>query len=65
MGFRPAGVHRGCGYKLGAWHDVGFWELALAADGGGEPSPPVMPDTLAGTSAWEAAVAAGVSRARR
>jgi hypothetical protein len=24
-----AGVSRNVGYKQGAWHDVGWWELAL------------------------------------
>jgi phosphinothricin acetyltransferase len=65
MGFRPAGVHRACGYKLGAWHDVGFWELALAADDGAAPSAPLAPSMLEGTSAWDAALAASVSSARR
>jgi phosphinothricin acetyltransferase len=65
MGFRAAGVHRRCGYKLAAWHDVGFWELVLASDDAGDPPAPAMPDTLAGTSEWDAALAVGVSRARR
>ena len=29
MGFRPVGVYRGTGYKMGAWHDVGWWHLPL------------------------------------
>jgi phosphinothricin acetyltransferase len=29
MGFAPIGVHRNVGYKLGAWRDVGWWQLAL------------------------------------
>jgi phosphinothricin acetyltransferase len=29
LGFLPAGVFRSVGYKLGRWHDVGFWQLAL------------------------------------
>src|SRR5580765_3764292 len=29
VGFRPVGVYRAVGYKLGAWHDVGWWELRL------------------------------------
>jgi phosphinothricin acetyltransferase len=64
MGFRPAGVHRRCGYKLGAWHDVGFWDLALTSDDGAVPSAPLAPTMLEGTSAWDAALAAGVSRVR-
>jgi phosphinothricin acetyltransferase len=30
LGFHLAGTHRRCGWKLGRWHDVGFWELELA-----------------------------------
>jgi L-amino acid N-acyltransferase YncA len=60
LGFRAAGVHRGCGWKLGAWHDVGFWELELAPRTALEPGPPIAPDTLEGSSAWTAALASGL-----
>lgn len=30
FGFRLIGVHRNVGWKLGAWRDVGWWQLALA-----------------------------------
>lgn len=29
LGFQPVGVYRGIGFKLGAWHDVGWWHLVL------------------------------------
>jgi L-amino acid N-acyltransferase YncA len=29
FGFEPVGVYRGVGFKLGAWHDVGWWQLRL------------------------------------
>jgi L-amino acid N-acyltransferase YncA len=29
MGFVPVGVYRKVGYKFGAWHDVGWWQLNL------------------------------------
>ncbi|MBI3440510.1 MAG: N-acetyltransferase [Proteobacteria bacterium] len=29
LGFRPVGVYESVGYKLGAWHDVCWWQLAL------------------------------------
>ena len=38
LGFRPVGVYRGVGYKLGGWRDVGWWQLELR-DRAGEPSP--------------------------
>ncbi len=34
VGFRPVGVYHNVGYKMGAWHDVGWWELTL------QPHPP-------------------------
>ncbi len=48
LGFRPVGVYRAIGYKLGRWWDVGWWQLALAdaAPGDGppaEPRPPAEP----------------------
>ncbi len=30
LGFEPIGVYPAVGFKLGAWHDVGWWRLALA-----------------------------------
>jgi len=34
LGFELVGVYRGIGYKLGAWRDVGWWQLRLLpADG--------------------------------
>lgn len=29
LGFRPVGVFPGVGFKDGAWHDVGWWQLEL------------------------------------
>jgi L-amino acid N-acyltransferase YncA len=39
VGFRPVGVYRSVGYKLGAWHDVGWWERPLQ----NHSSPPREP----------------------
>jgi L-amino acid N-acyltransferase YncA len=40
LGFRPVGVFANAGFKLGAWHDVGWWSLALVpALPGGRTSP--------------------------
>jgi len=32
MGFAPVGVYRKVGFKLGRWHDVGWWSLRLTDD---------------------------------
>lgn len=39
MGFEPLGVYRSVGFKLGAWHDVGWWQKTLQ-NFSGEPSAP-------------------------
>ena len=40
IGFRHIGTHPEAGYKLGRWHDLGWWSFQLNS-GDGEPSPPV------------------------
>jgi phosphinothricin acetyltransferase len=32
MGFEKLGVYRNVGFKLGEWHDVGWWQLQLRPD---------------------------------
>ena len=29
MGFQPLGIYKEVGFKLGSWHDVGWWRLGL------------------------------------
>jgi phosphinothricin acetyltransferase len=41
LGFKPVGVYRNIGWKFGAWHSVGWWQLELSADG--PPREPVKP----------------------
>jgi L-amino acid N-acyltransferase YncA len=50
LGFEPVGVYREIGYKHGAWHDVSWWQLALARDdgSGGPPPEPLGPQRLGG-----------------
>ncbi|WP_366919411.1 arsinothricin resistance N-acetyltransferase ArsN1 family B [Hydrocarboniphaga sp.] len=31
LGFKPIGVYRNVGFKLGAWRDVGWYQLALGS----------------------------------
>lgn len=64
FGFRPIGVYPAVGYKLGAWHDVGWWQLPLAERGAATPAPPrALPDAVSDT-AWPTALAAGLARLR-
>lgn len=45
MGFEPVGVYRDAGFKLGRWHDVGWFQRALQPDAARaprtEPAEPV------------------------
>ncbi len=45
LGFEPVGVYRRIGWKLGRWHDVGWWQLDLG-EGEGEPQEPGGPQRL-------------------
>jgi phosphinothricin acetyltransferase len=58
LGFRPIGVYHAVGYKLGAWHDVGWWELTLRAHTV-PPEPLKDFQALQASSAWEEALASG------
>jgi phosphinothricin acetyltransferase len=48
LGFERAGIYRQVGWKLGAWHDVGLWQKALAKAGAPpeEPRPDRADDCL-------------------
>ena len=59
VGFRPIGVYRAVGYKLGAWHDVGWWGLSLRSSQDA-PTPLRDVDMLRHTPDWETALAAGL-----
>jgi hypothetical protein len=42
MGFRSVGVYEAVGYKLGDWHDVGWWQYPLRPrDAVPEPPTPL------------------------
>ncbi|HUR91039.1 MAG TPA: GNAT family N-acetyltransferase [Gemmatimonadaceae bacterium] len=54
VGFTPIGVYRRIGYKMGEWHDVGWFERDLAP----RASNPPAPRTLAECNSEPAFVAA-------
>lgn len=58
LGFRPVGVFHDVGYKLGRWHDVGWWERPLG-DRVAHPGPPRAIGALLGTSAFTEALESG------
>jgi phosphinothricin acetyltransferase len=45
LGFEPVGIYRAVGFKRGAWHDVGWWQLRLAPPTA-RPEEPLGPQTL-------------------
>lgn len=63
-GFRWIGAYSSVGYKLGAWHDVGWLQLWLREDHGDPGSPPCRTAELIAKPAWQEALRAGLSRIR-
>lgn len=57
-GFKPIGIHKDIGFKLGRWHDIGYWRIGLA-DTDLPPSEPVPFSAFRKTPAF--AVALGQS----
>lgn len=43
LGFESVGVYSNIGWKSGAWHDVGWWQLDLGDPGGNPPPEPRPP----------------------
>jgi phosphinothricin acetyltransferase len=58
LGFRPVGVYARVGFKRGAWHDVGWWQLPLR-ERSGEPAPTLGPEALRRAEGFEHALRAG------
>jgi L-amino acid N-acyltransferase YncA len=46
LGFKPVGVYRRIGWKMGAWRDVGWWQLELAGGPDGPAAEPGAPVRL-------------------
>lgn len=57
VGFRPVGVYQGIGYKLGGWHDVGWWQMGLGERGA--PRPVVPFPEVVGAAEYDQAIEAG------
>lgn len=46
MGFQHLGTYPSIGYKMGKWHDVGWWRLNLQGGYAKEPAKPHSPQEL-------------------
>ncbi len=64
LGFRPVGAFERVGYKLGRWHDVGYWQLSLQSAKGAPVAPIPLPEML-NDSAVQKVLAAGSERLPR
>ncbi|WP_367871026.1 arsinothricin resistance N-acetyltransferase ArsN1 family B [Luteolibacter sp. Populi] len=60
MGFEPVGVYQKVGYKFGAWHDVGWWSMALRPHDV-KPSAPLLLAAIARTPEWQRAIDSGLA----
>lgn len=60
MGMTPVGVYRRVGYKFGAWHDVGWWQMALCQHPA-EPRPPLALAEAQALPGWDEAMARGLA----
>jgi L-amino acid N-acyltransferase YncA len=47
LGFEPIGALRKIGWKDGAWHDVGYWQLDLQPEASDPPAEPLPPGPIA------------------
>ena len=60
LGFEPVGIYRGVGYKLGAWHDVAWYQLSLQPEQP-QPAAPLPVTSILGTSGWVKAIDLGLA----
>ena len=58
VGFEPLGVYRRVGFKLGAWHDVGWWQLAIRAHEA-SPDAPLSLAAVQRRGDWASLLASG------
>jgi phosphinothricin acetyltransferase len=64
VGFIPVGVYHGVGFKLGAWHDVRFYEMALQGEQP-HPAEPRRVHDVVDSPEWRNALEAGLALYRR
>jgi len=58
VGFKRLGVYERVGFKLGAWHDVGWWQRALKAHVE-SPEEPLVLAAIRDRSDWKGLVTSG------
>jgi L-amino acid N-acyltransferase YncA len=63
LGFKPIGVYRNVGHKLGVWYDVGWWHLDLLPPIAA-PRPPRSLDQVKADPQWPRILASGLASVR-
>jgi L-amino acid N-acyltransferase YncA len=58
LGFRPVGIYVEVGHKAGAWHDVGWWQMALQ-DRAANPARPLSMDEVRALPEWATVFGSG------
>jgi L-amino acid N-acyltransferase YncA len=61
MGFEAIGIYRQVGFKLGAWHDVGWWGRALQ-EHTAPAGKPVAVGAVMGSEAWQGNLERGTAQ---
>ena len=63
VGFSAIGVYRRVGFKLGAWHDVGWWQRAMQ-EHAADPRQPLSIAEIQRHPSWQALLRQGESAVR-
>jgi phosphinothricin acetyltransferase len=63
LGFEPIGVFNSIGYKLGEWHDSGWWQLGLQ-EHSPSPAPPRRLSEALNSPEWQNALDKGLALLR-
>ncbi len=61
VGFLPLGVYPDVGYKLGRWHDLGWWHLSLQPERSESVLPPLALNKVFNSVQWQDALSSGLS----
>ncbi len=64
LGFQPIGTYRNVGYKLGRWHDVGWWQRRLRQSSE-VPGRTLTLDELPNDPSWQGIFTSSQSSYRR
>ncbi|MCU0542767.1 MAG: N-acetyltransferase family protein [Oscillatoriaceae cyanobacterium Prado104] len=60
IGFSSIGIFQSAGYKLGKWHDVGWWQLFLQRDRAKSVNQPLSLQKAQTLSLWDKALNRGL-----